>query len=355
MTEPVVIVGVGMMTAVGLSAAETAGAVRAGMARFAESAIQDRSFQSFTLAEVPEDGLPELSPPVATAPGLTHRELRMLRLATTPLRECLKPLASRPPRMGLCLALPEIETTRPLDRAAFLARLAAQTEHAFDPDASDSSHVGRAGGFAAIGQAVLTIQSGRTEFIIAGGIDTYRDLYVLAALDREERVKSATTLDGFIPGEGAGFLLLASERAATARGLPSLGRVAPVAMGFEPGHLYSSEPYRGDGLAATLQALMAQGALEAPVGEVYSSMTGESHWAKEWGVAFLRSKAAFREGHGMHHPADCFGDTGAASGPLMVGLAALGIKGRYRRSPALAYGSSDRGPRAAVVISAGAG
>jgi 3-oxoacyl-[acyl-carrier-protein] synthase-1 len=97
---------------------------------------------------------------------------------------------------------------------------------------------------------------------------------------------------------------------------------------------------------------LAQGTVDAPIGEVYSSMTGESHWAKEWGVAFLRTKAAFHEGHGMHHPADSFGDTGAASGPLMIGLAALGIRDRYRRSPALAYCSSDRGARAAVVVTA---
>jgi 3-oxoacyl-[acyl-carrier-protein] synthase-1 len=54
----------------------------------------------------------------------------------------------------------------------------------------------------------------------------------------------------------------------------------------------------------------------------------------------------------MHHPADCFGDTGAACGPIMTGLAALGIRGSYRRAPALVYGSSDRGARAAMMVTA---
>ena len=49
----------------------------------------------------------------------------------------------------------------------------------------------------------------------------------------------------------------------------------------------------------------------------------------------------------MHHPADCSGDSGAACGPIMAGLAALGIRDSYRRTPALVYGSSDRGARAA--------
>ena len=59
------------------------------------------------------------------------------------------------------------------------------------------------------------------------------------------------------------------------------------------------------------------------------------------GRCFLRNRGAFLPDHGMHHPADCYGDTGAACGPLMAGLAALGIKQGYRRSPALVYGSSD--------------
>jgi 3-oxoacyl-[acyl-carrier-protein] synthase I len=79
-------------------------------------------------------------------------------------------------------------------------------------------------------------------------------------------------------------------------------------------------------------------------------MNGESHWAKEWGIGFLRNRAAFSERHGLHHPADSLGDTGAACGPILVGLAALGIRDRYRRTPCLVYGSSDRGPRAALAV-----
>jgi hypothetical protein len=36
----------------------------------------------------------------------------------------------------------------------------------------------------------------------------------------------------------------------------------------------------------------------------------------------------------------------------MVGLAALGVAGGYRRSPCLVYGSSDDGSRAAVGVTA---
>jgi len=288
---------------------------------------------------------------LVAARGITARERRMLRLATMPLRECLAPLArAGVGGLSLCLALPETDTPSPLDPKAFLHRLASQVANAFVPDRSDASHVGRAGGVAAVGQGVLAIHAGTADFIIAGGIDSYRDPYVLGTLELEQRVKSETSFDGFVPGEGAAFVLLARGDAAATRGLPILATVSPVALGFERGHLYSEEPYRGDGLAATLAQLISPSG--APFGDVYSSMNGESHWAKEWGVGYIRNRAKVEDGYTMHHPADCFGDTGAACGPLLTGLAALGHRNGSRSPAALVYGSSDRGARAAIAVTA---
>jgi 3-oxoacyl-[acyl-carrier-protein] synthase-1 len=349
--EQVVIVGVGMMTAVGLTAPETAASVRSGTARFAETSIRDKSWQPFTLAVVPEEGLPGLSDRLVAAVGLTARETRLLRLATMPLRECVRPVASQPPSMGLCLALPEAPRGTPaVDGARFLAMLALQVGGVFDPQRSDATHTGRAGGLTAVGQAAAVIEQGLADFMIAGGVDTYFDLLVLATLDRDGRIKSETNADGFIPGEGAGFVLLASRRAAAARSLPTVARISSVAVGFEVGHLDSAEPYKGDGLAATISQLAGRGAVDEPIGEVYSSINGENHWAKEWGVSYLRNRPIFRPDHRVHHPADCYGDNGAASGPLMLGLAALAGRDSRRRAPVLVYGSSDQGVRAAVIV-----
>jgi 3-oxoacyl-[acyl-carrier-protein] synthase-1 len=351
-TQAPVVVGVGMMTSVGLTTKETAASVRSGVMRFAESRLLDKTSLPFTLAVVPDDALPPLTGALESE-FLTSRERRMLRLATQPLRECLAPVAAdgHLPRLPLCLALPEDETLVPLDRARFLQRLALQAGGGIDVSRSDASPAGRAGGLLALGQAVAAIESGAADLVVAGAVDSYRDPYVLGILDVRARVKSSANLDGFIPGEGAAFILLASPHAAAARGLAPLARLSRVAAGFEAGYLGSPEPYRGDGLATTVAQLVALTAVEEPLQEVYSSMNGESHWAKEWGVTYIRNKALFRPDYGMHHPADTLGDTGAAAGPVMVGLAAFGIIGSYRRSPTLVYGSSDRGPRAAVVVS----
>src|SRR5437868_13512134 len=99
-----------MMTAVGLSAAETAASVRAGIMRFVETAWMDDALEPFRMALVIDDGLPDLDAGLADQVPSTSREARLLRLATPPLRECLAPLAGFPRPTGLLLALPEMET-----------------------------------------------------------------------------------------------------------------------------------------------------------------------------------------------------------------------------------------------------
>ena len=350
MAQDPVIVGVGVTTAVGLSAPETAAAVRATTARFEESPIRDHRFEPFTLALVPDEGLPPLVDSLESTRGLTSREIRLLRLATMPITECLAVMPSGQPAPGLALAIPETQTRRPIDRDKLLKHLWTQCGGRFDLKRSVAADAGRAGGLIAIARAAEMIRAGQSSFMIAGGVDTYRDLYVLSTLNLEKRVKSAEQLDGFIPGEGAAFILLASAAAAAGAHLKPLASVSPVAHAVEVGHLYSDEPYRGDGLATAVTQLVDAGLVKAPIAEVWSSMNGENHWAKEWGVAYLRNRAAFLEGHRIHHPADCFGDSGAACGPAMIALQAIGMRAQYRQVPALVYCSSDTGQRAAVTI-----
>lgn len=348
--DDAVLVGIGLMTPVGLSAAETAASVRSATMRFTETSLHDKRFEPVTLGQIPDEALVPLTGDVAAASGLTSRVMRMLRIAPPAIAEAMNTLPARAPQPGLLLALPETETSIPLDGGAFLRLLAAQSGAAFDLKYANADLRGRAGGIAALGTAVRMVTSGAAPVMLAGGVDTYRDLFVLGTLDAEGRVKSSSNLDGFIPGEGAAFLLVASGEATQRFAMTPLAVLSGMKESFESGHFYSSEPYRGDGLANCLQQVWGSGLLQAPVAEVWSSMNGESHWGKEWGVAFLRNRPMFGEEHGVQHPADCYGDLGAASGPALVALAALGIGGGYSRAPALVYGSNDRGQRAAMVV-----
>ena len=67
-------------------------------------------------------------------------------------------------------------------------------------------------------------------------------------------------------------------------------------------------------------------------------------------MARLRAAAAFDPEHTVEHPAECFGDLGAAHGAVLAAIAIDGVASGYRRSPCLVFASSDHAERAAALI-----
>lgn len=345
----VVIVSAGVITPIGLSLDETAASARARVARLHEIAWQDRRFQPFIVGTVPDAGLPPLDPAFDDVP-VQYREARMLRMAQAALEQALAVLPTDADPAPLLLGLPELHTTQTIDPARFLDRLGMQSKVRVDWPRSVAVARGRAGGLMALKQAMARLHGGECRFVLVGGVDSLVDLYLLATLDLEGRIRGETVSDGFSPGEGAAFLLLSTQAQAKAQGLKALATVAGAAIGHEPGHYYSSQPYLGDGLAAAFTNLLDEAAPEARIGCVYASFNGERHWAREFGTARIRNAEHFTDDTQMEHPAECFGDLGAACGPVLAALAAHAVAGGYRRAPCLAFASSDHGDRAAVLL-----
>jgi len=348
------IVAVGAVTPIGLSLAETASSARARIARVQEIAQHDKRFEPFLACTVPSEALPELDAQW-TGAGLTAREARMLRLGHAALEQIAQGLAQEVdlgavPPMPLLLGLPEHHTTLPIDPARFLQRLAAQSGFPFSVGASVAAARGRAAGVMALRRAAAWLESGEHAFVLVGGVDTLVDPYVLATLDKENRIRGETNSDGLTPGEGAVFLLLAGAAEAKRFRLASLARITGAAIGREAGHLYATENYLGDGLAATFTELLESSPPSAPIECVYASFNGERYWAREFGTARIRNTRHFHEEALMEHPAECYGDLGAAVGPALTALAAQALHARRLRAPCLAYASSDRGDRAAVLL-----
>ena len=202
----------------------------------------------------------------------------------------------------------------------------------------------------ALRQAMRWLSEGVCRQVLVGGVDSLVDLYVLANLDREQRVRGDTVSDGLTPSEGAAMLLLTTTHEAQRRGWPSLAKVLGAAMGQEPGHLYADAPYKGEGLAATLAQVFEQVPQTDPVATVYASFNGERYWAREFSVARTRQSARFDASTTMEHPAEVFGDLGAAHGTSMLAMAAHALANDYRRGPCLVYASSDHADRAAALV-----
>lgn len=343
----VVVAGSGAICSVGVGIAQVYASVRAGIARKIASEVVDREFEPITMALLPDAALEPLDLEVARH-GLSGRQSRMLSLAATAIRESVTalPVAAQPVRVFL--GLPEPTPAWPSTPPWFLEALATQAGVAVDLAQSRMFPCGRAAALVALEAAVQAISSGQANHVLVGGVDSFMDLDRLSELLAEERICPAP--DGFIPGEGAAFVLLANRR-----GLPSGGKsnVAVLAVGkaCDPGHLYSSQPGTGEGLATAIETMVAtSAALPGPICNTYAGLNGESFGAKEWGVAALRHRPLFSPDAQMDHPADCYGDVGAATGAILVALASTALARGDRLGPSLVWSSSDGEDCACAVM-----
>jgi 3-oxoacyl-[acyl-carrier-protein] synthase-1 len=343
------VLAVGMTTAVGLHARAAAAAIRAGINKAREkSSIRNKRRRRQVMALVADEYLPPLVPALEHV-GMSDANARMLQLAGGALAQAVALCGEVMP--PLLLALPEVRPDFPdMIHPGLVTQLATQAGVRLDLRASRIYRQGGAGGLIALSEALALLAAEKAPYVVVGGVDTFLDLARLGALDGEDRLHGSSK-DGFIPGEGAAFLFLGSRALRRRLKLPPVARVTGVGLGVEKGHRYSPEPYRGDGLAQAFRALFDGLPADAPkVSCVYAGFNGESMPAKEWGVAQIRNSKRFAEDVSVEHPADCVGDTGAALGPLMVALAAMGIRDGYRKEPCLVWSTSDREARAAAMV-----
>jgi 3-oxoacyl-[acyl-carrier-protein] synthase I len=346
------IVGAGMVAPVGVTAQTAAAALRAGLSRVRETSLRDSQFEPLVAGFLEDEYLPPLSAELRDVmKGMTARHLRLVRLAAAALQEAA---AGSDSPLPLILALPESHPWGDPVGAAFLKHLAAQSHVKLDVAASKVLRQGRAGGLLAVQHAMELLTARKAQQVLVGGVDTYLDPMLLANLDVQGRLNTRERLtDGFIPGEGAAFLLLSRGREAAPQARLPLAQIVAVGTGQEPGHLYSVEPYQGEGLAQAFHQLFEHLPVRFPkVRTAYAGLNGENFWAKEWGVAYLRHTQRFEPGLRLEHPAEYTGDMGAALGPAMLVSAAVGLQRGYRQGPCLVWCSSDREQRAAVVLQA---
>jgi len=348
------IVGAGMVAPVGLTAQTVTAALRAGICRVREMGLRDSQFEPLVAGFLEDEYLPPLDAELRDVmKGMTARHRRMVRLAAAALQEAAAG-SDRP--LPLILALPESYPWGDPVGAAFLKHLAVQSRVKLDVAASEVLRQGRAGGLLAVQRAMELLTTRRAQRVLVGGVDTYLDPLLLANLDIQGRLNARDRItDGFIPGEGAAFLLLRMGREAESQARLPLAQIIAVGTSQELGHLYSAEPYQGEGLAQAFQQLFEQLPVPLPrVRTAYAGFNGESFWAKEWGVAYLRHTQHFEPGLRLEHPAEYTGDMGAALGSAMLVAAAVGLQRGYRQGPCLVWCSSDREERAAVMLQAAA-
>lgn len=346
-TQAVVVKEISALSSLGENISQIAAAIQAGISRFNDSSFYGIKRSAFKMSLIPEEALSSLDDEIAKTPGLTSRQIRLLKIATAPLISIFEKSKSDTP-LPLFLSGPEkLPGRRSVISDKFLKLLSMQTKMPIDLENSYLFSHGRAAGIYALEAAMQYLEMNPGKQVIVGGIDSYLDPYLMGTLSMDERLKTDGIMDGFIAGEGAAFLLL-GDLTHLNKGIQNY-ILHPPGIASEPGHLYSQEPYKGEGLSEAIKQSLNIN-LNTKIKSVIISFNGENFYAKEWGVASMRNSQSIDVSLHLLHPADCFGDVGAAFAPLAIGIGVTGMSNKKLNYPALISCSSEMEQRGAVCL-----
>jgi 3-oxoacyl-[acyl-carrier-protein] synthase-1 len=339
------IIGLGARTPVGVSAATTAAAVRAKINRLARHPYM-----------IDQTGAPMVVSRARYLPEDLEGFERFSGLAIPAALEALMPLqqfASALPPTPLFIGLPA-------QRPGLPEKLAEKIANAFKNLAdmparfSEISTIacGHAAGLLAIEAAVRKIYTGEAEICLAGGVESYLEPETLEWLDAEEQLHSDQNNWGFAPGEAAGLCLLSSRGAALKYHLSTSCQMLAIASAREKNVIKTDTVCTGAGLSAAFQSVLQSLDLnKEKINRIICDMNGERYRADEFGFTIVRTAEYFVEPGNFWAPADCWGDVGAASGPLFVSLACYAARRGYSNGTLnLLWTSSETGERSAAVV-----
>ncbi len=340
------LVGAGAQTPVGRYVLAAAAAVRCGISAYAEHPFMiDKHGEPMVVARA--DWLDET----------LQLEDRIVTLAVDAAQEALHPLAAQFPalrrQMRVHLALSAENLPDPAQRQRVLDRFAAGAGFTAADPAIEPVADGHAGGLLALENAVRQLRRGEAQLCLVGGADSWLDPERLEAIDFAGRLHSVNYSWGFTPGEAAGFCLVTTGAAARRLGLNPLAELLAVATAQETKLMGTQTVYLGEGLTAAFRGVLKAGqALAQRVAHCYCDFNGETYRADEYGFTICRTREGFEDPGSFTAAAECWGDVGAASGPLALTLPLAAWSRGYAKGPVnLAWSSSTRAPlRAAALL-----
>jgi 3-oxoacyl-[acyl-carrier-protein] synthase-1 len=339
MSTPTPALGVlaaGLVSGVGLTAAESCTAIRAGLNVFGETRFIGRGgdwiLGSEVTLEQPWRGLPKLA-----------------RMAARAIAECLAAAAPVPPdRVPVLIAVAEPDRPgRPEGLDRLLVELIEDAlGHKLHPHSRLLPH-GRVGGAVVLLQARRALAEARHARIVVAGVDSLLSGPALMAWQDADRLLTQDNSNGFIPGEAAGAVLL---------GAPAEGEQAPLVirgLGFatEPAPPGSGKPLRAEGLVQAIRAALAEAGMPLHGCDArITDASGEQYRFKEAALAVTRLMRERKPSFDFWHAADCTGEIGAATLPAMLAVLLQGARRDWLPGPVFLGHLGDDGDRRAAFI-----
>jgi 3-oxoacyl-[acyl-carrier-protein] synthase-1 len=325
----------GLVTSVGLSAPAACAAMRAKLSNPSETRFIDSGGDWIIGHAVP------LEPPWR---GLA----KLSRMAALAIEECLQGVP-RDAWSALPLLLCVAERERPGRFDGLDERLFIDIATALDARFAPTSRViaqGRVSVAVALAHARRLIHEQNAPRVLIAAADTLLTWPTLAHYERNDRLLTAHNSNGFMPGEGAGALLI--EAPAGGAELVCSG----IGFGVETAHIDSGEPLRADGLTAAIKAALADAGIEMhDLDFRITDIAGEQYYFKEAALALSRTLRKRKEEFDLWHPAESTGESGAVAGIAILGLADAACRNGYAPGPGvLAHLAADAGARAAIAL-----
>lgn len=332
---PVAVLGSGLVSAVGLTAAASCAAIRAKLSNPSRTRFIDSGGEWITAHRVPL--------------GDAYRGCRKLAaMAALAIQDCLSGIDQRDwAHIPLLLCVAERE--RPgridgLDEELF-AQIEAALGVGFAPQSLVIPH-GRVSAATALMQARKLILEGAAPSVLVVASDSLLTGPTLSAYERNDRLLTPLNSNGFMPGEGAAALLIGAPADREYLELSGLG------FATEPAHIDSERPLRGEGLAAAIKAALQEAGCELHQLDFrVTDVSGEQYYFKEAALAYGRVLRARKERFDLWQPAQCVGESGAMLGIATLVVAEAACRKAYAPGlGVLCHLANDAGQRAALVL-----
>lgn len=334
MNVPLAILNTGLVTSVGLSAPASCAAMRAKLANPSETRFIDSGGETLMAHQAPLE-------------QLLHGRAKLARMAAMAAEEALIAVP-KSEWTGIPMLLCVAERERPGRIDGLADRLFAEIEQALEVRFAAQSAVvpyGRVAAAMALAKArELVLQHGFPHVLIVAA-DSLLSWPTLSHYERQDRLLTGQNSDGFVPGEGAGALLV---------GKPAGGshlECSGIGFGVERAHVDSKEPLRAEGLTQAIKLALADAGREMHEIDLrITDLSGEQYYFKEAALALSRTLRRRKQEFGIWHPAESTGEMGAVAGISVLAMADAACRKGYTEGPAiLAHMANDGGQRAAIV------
>lgn len=335
-------------TPVGLTMAQTAAAIRAGVSGFKEH-------EGYTPIKQADDDSEDMMT-AASVESITDFTVdRLFELVINPLSRMIETSGLNRKSFsqgGLYFSLPQRDdffSTVNLKRE-FLGKL---KERLALPASKEFGGVitGSTGVFSLIEKASEKLLNGDLSFCIVIAVDSFLLHGRIKSYDEAWRIKSRRNPAGFIPGEAAVALLLETQEQAQQRNAKALLQIEGVGSGLEPNSLLGEKSSTGSGLSDSIRSLKESTSNETPWKWVLSDLNGERYSAYEWGITLTRLSESIAKDHHLSLVADAIGDAGTAAAAVQIGCVCEAFRRGYApHERALIIAGNDAGSRAAMSV-----